>query len=172
MESWLDRLRRELEAATSGLTEPEWKNAPNGHWNIAQILEHLGRTYGGTAKMLEQTLIANERSAPQLRSATVKERAVQMLLLGSGRFPPGQKAPEFLIPRADAGAEMLPKTFSGLERMRRALDAAESRWGGDVAVAIHFTLGPMSARQWSKFHYLHGRHHIEQIQQRRAASAG
>jgi DinB superfamily len=168
MERWLDRLRREIEEATRGLSEAEWSRAPEGRWNSAQILEHLGRTYGSTAKMLEKSLAASDASGgpPPLRSATPRERLIQFLVVRLGRFPSGRKSPEFLLPEGQAGPEALRRTLGGLERMRTALDAAEKCWGGRQPVAAHFVLGPMRVEQWRKFHYVHGHHHVLQIGQR------
>ena len=44
--AWLDRLRREIEETTQGLGVADWSRAPQGRWNTAQILEHLGHSYG------------------------------------------------------------------------------------------------------------------------------
>jgi uncharacterized protein DUF1569 len=166
MDAWLNRLRREIEHATSRLSEADWKRAPQGHWNSAQIVEHLGRTYGGTAKLLEQSLCTNQSASPGLRRATLKERVFQFLVVTLGQFPRGQKAPEFITPAHDAGPDALAKALGGLQRMSEALAAAERRWGPAAPVAIHFALGPMNAGQWTKFHYVHGHHHVKQIRGR------
>jgi hypothetical protein len=164
MDRWLDRLRREIEEATRGLGEAEWGRAPEGRWNSAQIVEHLGRTYGGTAKMLERGLSAGGRH--QLRPVTLKERWLQFLIVRMGRFPTERKAPAFALPEGEAGPQALERALSGLERMSTALDAAEQRWGSSQPVGVHFVLGPMNPQQWRKFHYLHGHHHVLQIRQR------
>jgi Protein of unknown function (DUF1569) len=84
-----------------------------------------------------------------------------------GRFPSRGKAPEFVQPGGVAsGAAALEKALSGLRRMRAALEKAEERWGRRTPVGSHFALGPMTAPQWGKFHYLHGHHHLKQVRQR------
>jgi hypothetical protein len=163
MEIWLDRLRREIEEATRALDEAAWRRAPAGQWNSAQIMEHLGRTYGGTAKMVEKSLNASGR--PQLRAVTLRERCFQFLVVSLGRFPDGRQAPAFISPQGEVGPEALTMALSGLERMRVALAAAERQWG-KAPVGVHFVLGPMNPEQWRKFHYLHGHHHVQQIRQR------
>lgn len=165
MEGWLDRLRREIEESTRGLGDAEWNRAPEGHWSCAQIVEHLGRTYGGTAKMVEKSLAAKAR--PQLRAATLKERVLQFLVVTLGRFPSGRKAPEFISPQGQAGPEALAMALGGLERMKTALGEAERQWG-KAPVGVHFVLGPLNPEQWRKFHYLHGHLHVQQIRQRAA----
>jgi hypothetical protein len=166
---WLERLRREIEEATRGLSAADWSRAPQGRWNTAQILDHLGHTYGGTAKMLETSLAAG--TAPQVRAATISERWLQMLVVNLGYFPSGRKAPAFIMPHDDAGPEELQRTLGGLERMKAALAAAEERWGSREPVGTHFVLGPLNPGQWRKFHYLHGHHHVRQIRERLGSRA-
>jgi DinB family protein len=171
MEAWLNRLRAEIEQATSGLAEPDWRRGAPGRWNIAQIVEHLGKTYSGTAKMLERNLETNRSAEPGVRPATLKERIFQFLVVTMGSFPSGRKAPDFISPQTDPGPNALPKALSALERMREALALAEKRWGSKPVMA-HFALGPMNASQWRKFHYVHGHHHIRQIRERLQGKAG
>jgi len=168
-QSWLDRLRREIEEATRGLGETEWGRAPEGRWNSAQILEHLGRTYGGTAKMLEKNLGAGEASGgalPETRPVTRKEHLYQFLVIRMGRFPSERESPPFALPQGKPGPEARQAALSGLERMKTALDAAEQRWGKRQRVGSHFYFGPLTVEQWRKFHYLHGHHHVLQIRER------
>ena len=166
MDGWLDRLRREIEETTAGLVEADWMRAPENAWNCSQIVEHLGRSYGGTAKMLESRL-AEGASAP-LRAARLSERIARILVVSLGRIPSGRKAPEFVVPHGMPGPVALKHALSGLERMKTALASAEQRWGGKEPVGVHFLLGPMTAEQWRKFHYLHGHHHVLQMRKRLA----
>lgn len=167
---WLERLRSEIEATTQGLDASDFSRAPQGRWNTAQILEHLGHSYGATAKMLELSLAAGVR--PEVRSAKISERLLQLLVLTLGYFPSGRKAPAFILPHEDAGPEALGRTLSGLERMKAALASAEERWGSRDPVGAHFVLGPMNPAQWRKFHYLHGHHHVRQMRERLGNQAG
>jgi hypothetical protein len=164
MDAWLDRLRREIEDTTQGLSAADWSRAPQGRWNGAQILEHLGRSYGGTAKMLELSL--GSGGAPQVRAAKISERMMKTLIVGLGIFPSGGKAPAFVTPQGEAGPDALKRALSGLERIKIAIAAAEERWGSREPVAMHFLLGPMNPGQWRKFHYLHGHHHLRQMRER------
>lgn len=155
---------------TQGLTAEDWRRAPQGCWNAAQILEHLGHSYGATAKMLELSLQAGVR--PEVRAAKFSDRLKRFLVVTLGIFPSGGKAPAFITPHDDAGPEVLGRTLSGLERMKVALAAAEERWGGREAVGSHFVLGPMNPGQWRNFHYLHGHHHVRQMRERLGSRAG
>ncbi len=161
---WLERLRSEIEETAQGLSAADFRRAPQGRWNTAQILEHLGHSYGATAKMLELRLAEGVR--PEVRAAKISERLMQILVVSLGYFPSRRKAPAFVTPHDDAGPEALGRTLSGLERMKVALASAEERWGSRDPVGTHFVLGPMNPGQWRKFHYLHGHHHVRQMRER------
>ena len=165
MDAYLDRLRTEISRVTSELSDSDWKRAPEGHWSSAQIIEHLGRSYGTTAKMIELAVSASG-APPPIRPSTLKESLVRLLVADLGFFPSGAKATSVVVPTGEVTpVQALQRALASLERMDAALDSAEHRWGSGP-VAMHRALGPMSARQWRKFHYFHGRHHIRQMLER------
>jgi DinB family protein len=170
MNPWLDRLRREIVETTQGLSDSDWNRAPSGRWNCAQVMEHLGRSYGATAKKLELDLSAG--GAPQVRAAKISERISKIVVLNLGIFPSGREAPAFVRPQGEAGPVALERALTGLERMKVAIAAAEARWGTKEAIAMHFVFGPMNSGQWRKFHYLHGHHHVLQMRERLGNMAG
>jgi hypothetical protein len=47
--------------------------------------------------------------------------------------------------------------------MDEGLTRAEEMFGRQ-RFASHTVLGPLSAEQWTKFHLVHGKHHVKQIQ--------
>lgn len=163
MDRFLDRLRREIEEATRGLGTADWERAPEGRWNSAQILEHLGRSYGSTAKMMESNLVAG---SPQVRPAKFRELLGRIFVVQLGFFPSGAKSPAHVEPKGDPGPVALERAFSNLRRMEEAIAESEQRWGSHVPIATHIILGPMKASQWRKFHYLHGHHHLKQVRER------
>jgi hypothetical protein len=162
MDARLERLRAEINRATTELSDADWRRAPQGRWCAAQIVEHLGRSYGSTAKMLELSLAAGHRD---VRSAKLLETVLRGLIVNIGYFPFGAKAPAMVVPTGNDGPAALKKAMENLERMDLALAVAEERWGKGL-IATHFRLGPMSAEEWRKFHYVHGRHHVKQILKR------
>lgn len=164
MDAWLDRLRTEITEATADLNDSDWNRAPQRRWNSAQIMEHLGRTYGTTAKMLELKIGAG--GSPQLRTANISEFLLKVLIVDLGIFPTGAKAPEMVVPTGEAGPVALQRALLNLERMDVALTASEELWGRQAAIAMHFRLGPLNALQWRKFHYFHGHHHVLQMRKR------
>jgi hypothetical protein len=163
MDAWLERLQREIAAATAGLKDTDWHRAPQGHWNCAQIVEHLGRSYGTTAKMMELALAAGQ--PPERRAPKFKETIARVLIVNLGIFPRGVKAPAMVVPSGNDGPEALAHAMESLKRMDKALADAEERWGSG-SVGAHFRLGPMTAAEWRKFHFVHGRHHIRHLRER------
>jgi hypothetical protein len=171
MDAWLDRLRNEITEITANLDDSDWTRAPKGRWNSAQIVEHLGRTYGTTAKMLE--LKMGVAGKPEIRSAKLSELLLKVLIVDLGVFPTGAKSPEMVTPTGEsAGAVALRRALINLERMDDALTASEERWGRHEAIAMHFRLGPLNALQWRRFHYFHGHHHVKQMRKRLGDRAG
>ena len=163
MDSYLERLRQELEEAIRGVSPDGWTQAPPGKWNAAQILEHLYLTYKGTnlgvAKCLEQDRALATR-------ATLQQRVGTLLVVNLGYFPSGRKAPERTIPRGMAPEEARQAILPELQTMASGLDDCERRFGARAKIMDHPVLGPFTAGQWRKFHWVHGRHHARQIRQR------
>ncbi len=165
MDAWLDRLKRDIEDTTRALRDADWSRAPAERWNSAEIIEHMGRTYGTTAKMLELSLEAG--GPPQVRTGKVAEILKKLVVVKLGIFPSGAKSPAMVMPKGiDPGPVARERALVSLVRMEKAIAAAEARWGSEEPIAMHPILGPLKAGQWRKFHYVHGRHHLEQVRNR------
>ena len=54
--------------------------------------------------------------------------------------------------------------------MDEVIAQCEQRYGSRIKILDHPVLGPLTARQWRKFHLAHGRHHVKQIRERRQMS--
>ena len=163
MNSYLEHLQRELESATEGATTASLDQAPAGKWNVAQVLEHLFLTYKNTNKGIVKCL---ESGVPLATSATLKHRLGTLLVVGFGYLPGGRKAPERATPRGMPAAEVQNAIFSEIQRMDSGLRDCETRFGPGTKIMDHPFLGPLTAAQWRKFHWVHGRHHARQIRQR------
>jgi hypothetical protein len=163
MDSYLERLRQELEDAMRGASAGDLAQAPPGKWNTSQILEHLLLTYRGTNLGLTKCL---EQNAPLVTRATFKQRVAAMVVLDFGHIPGGRKAPERVMPRGMAAAEVQQACLHELERMSSGLDDCERRFGARTKILDHLFLGPLTAAGWRKFHWVHGRHHARQIRER------
>src|SRR6202158_6601019 len=96
MDSYLERLRQELEDEKTGASPCDLAQAPLGKWNAAQILEHLLLTYKGTNRGLAKCL---EQGTPLVTRATVKHRVAALIVVNLGYVPAGRQAPVRATPR-------------------------------------------------------------------------
>jgi hypothetical protein len=161
MNSYLERLRQELEKATAGTGD--LGQVPEGKWSPAQILEHLLLTYKNTDRALEKCL---EQGAPLATRARLKDRFAALLVVNLGYIPSGRKAPERALPRGMAPEEVRREILPALGKMATHLDDCERLFGGRTKILDHPFLGPLTADQWRKFHWIHGRHHVRQVRER------
>jgi hypothetical protein len=163
MDSYLERLRQELEDAIGGANAVELARAPAGKWNAAQILEHLFLTYKQTNRGLAKCL---EQGKPLATRATLKDRLATAMVVKVGYIPGGRKAPERATPRGMPPAEVRQSIASELQRLGSGLDDCERKFGVRTKIMNHPFLGPLTAGEWRKFHWVHGRHHARQIRER------
>jgi hypothetical protein len=163
MDSSLERLQQQLEDAIGSVSASALAEAPAGKWNAAQILEHLFLTYQNTNRGVEKCL---QRGAPLATRATWKQRMAALLVVNLGYLPEGRKAPERVTPRGMAPEEVQRAIVSELRRMGSGLDDCERRFGARTKIMDHPFLGPLTAGEWRKFHWVHGRHHARQIRER------
>jgi hypothetical protein len=164
MDSYLERLQRELEDATRGASPAAMAHAAPGKWNGAQILEHLFLTYLNTNRGMEKCLALG---APlSTRKPTLKERVGTLVVVKFGYFPEGRKSPERAAPRGMPLEEVAPAIVPEIQKMAAGLDDCERRFGPKTKILDHPVLGPLTAQEWRKFHWIHGRHHARQIRER------
>jgi len=167
MDSYLERLRRELEDATGGATAAGLAQAPAGKWSASQILEHLFLTYQNTNRGLAKCLA---QGAPLATRATLKHRLAALLVVNLGYLPGGRQAPERVTPRGMPPEEVQQAIAPELQKMNSGLDDCERRFGTHTKIMDHLFLGPLTANEWRKFHWVHGRHHARQIRERMGKS--
>jgi hypothetical protein len=164
MDSYLEHLRQELEDATRGASPVAMAQAAPGKWNSTQILEHLFLTYHHTNRGLEKCLQAG---APlTVRRASPREWVRKVVVLKFGYFPEGRKSPERAVPRGMPLDEVAPAIAPEIQKMATGLDDCERRFGSRTKIMDHPILGPLTAEEWRKFHWIHGRHHARQIRER------
>ncbi len=163
MESYLKLLPLELEEATTGATDEDFQKSPPGKWNSAQILEHLYLSYASTNKRIAQCLKGGK---PLATGATLKHRVRNLLVIGLGYMPKGVNAPQVVVPLGLQLDGVQQKIFSEIEKMAAGLDECERRFGARTRIMDHPILGPLTANQWRKLHWVHGRHHARQIRER------
>ncbi len=135
-----------------------------GRWSVGEIVEHLARTYMGTAKGLELCL-ADGRSRASSFSWSGRRR--KFILLTLGYFPPGIESPAPVRPKDWGFALALERAHGGLEAFDTAAGAAADRFGDRTPILDHPVLGAFSVRDWCRFHLVHTRHHLPQIAEQR-----
>jgi hypothetical protein len=163
MDSQLKALLQFLEDATENRTEEQLKRHPEGKWCAAEVLEHLYLTYTGTLKALEGILAAGK---PRASHPSLRHRMRTFVVFGLNYLPTGRKAPERTLPRGLPGKDVRVEIAAKIAAMDEVLTQCEARFGRG-RLLDHPVLGPLTAAQWRKFHFIHGRHHVRQIQQLR-----
>jgi hypothetical protein len=159
----LEFVRRETERATRSTLPDALQRAPAGKWNSLQILEHLLLSYTATTKGLLRTMDAGR---PERVGRSLGQRVRGAYVLGLGRFPAGVEAPKHTVPGKGLGEDPLRRFNDALVAMDATLADAEKRFGARTRVLVHPVLGPLTAQQWRRFHQVHGRHHLKQLDAR------
>jgi len=168
MDSHLKKLQQALGEATTGMSAEERSRRPPGKWCVDEVLEHLYLTYTGTIRGFTRAL---EAGTPPAVRATLAQHARILLVVGLGYFPEGRKAPAGVVPRGLAVETVRAEIRGKLAEMDEIIGRCERELGGGKfrgrAILEHPILGPLTARQWRKFHLVHGMHHVKQIRRLR-----
>jgi len=168
MDSHLEKLQTALSQAIAGASEEELNRNLPGKWCAAEVLEHLYLTYTGTIKGFSRVL---EAGKPLVTAPTLRHRVRTLIVVGLGHMPEGRKAPPAAQPRGLPAATVRAEIIAKIGEMDRIMSQCESQLGANQparqAVLDHPILGPLSARQWRKFHLVHGLRHVKQIRRLR-----
>ena len=156
----LESVRNQTERTTREVSPEAWLIAPSGKWNSLQVLEHLVLSYTATTKGLLRAMEAGE---PQRGKPDLRQRLRRLYVLGVGRFPSGRNAPQHTVPGDGLGEDPLRRFNDALVAMDSTLADAEKRFGAHTRLLNHPVLGPLTAREWRRFHQVHGRHHLAQV---------
>ena len=160
MRSKLFDLTIELTKVINGMSVEDLSRHPEGKWSSAEILDHLNLTYRGTIKNCERCLAAGKSGASVHRNSKRWQRRVVIWL---GYLPSGRKSPEPALPRGTPIPQLTTEIFENITRMENVIAACDAQFGRGEPIAEHPILGPLTAREWRKFHWVHGRHHARQI---------
>ena len=160
MDGYLERAARLLHESACRLSLVELAEHADGQWSIAETIEHLARTFSGTSKGFERVIAAG---APAATRASLRSRAARLLVIECGYLPRGRKSPALALPRGLEPAAALPLALENLRLMDDVLARAANVFGTRIHVLDHPVLGPLSVRQWRKFHWVHTRHHTRRI---------
>jgi hypothetical protein len=157
--SKLRDLRDELTKAIDGMSPEDLSRHPEGKWSSAEILDHLNQTYRGTIKNCERCLAAGKSGSVDRKSKRWQRRVVIWL----GYMPSGRKSPVGALPRGTPVPQLTTEILENIQRMESVIEKCDREYGRGKEIAEHPVLGPLTAREWQKFHWLHGRHHARQI---------
>jgi hypothetical protein len=160
MDSCLEKLERTLSATIGAIPAEAMNWHPPGKWCAAEILEHLYLTYTGTTKGFERVLAAGK---PQTSSKTLRLHVRTLAVCGLGYLPEGRKAPPHATPRGLPAEKVLAEIGAKIAAMDEVIRRCESQFGVRVRLLDHPILGALTAKQWRKFHLVHGLHHVKQI---------
>jgi len=170
MDFYLQRLQNAIGAVTSGMTPEMLERRPRPHkWSAAEVLEHLYLTYTGTIRGFENCLAAGK---PLARARNWKDRLRTAVVVGLGYLPEGRKSPKNAEPRGIPCERVLAEFAEKIVAMDTVIAQAEGKFGSQVPLLDHPILGPLRASQWRKFHWLHGRHHLKQLEKLRETASG
>jgi hypothetical protein len=153
-----------MQEAARGMAIEELSRHAPGKWCTAEILDHLAQTFSSSAKALERHLSKGE---PAGRRATLMEWLSVLVVVKAGHLPGGRKAPAFAEPQGIEAAQALPYFCETLSLMDDAIMRCEQKFGASAKIAAHPILGPLTADEWRKFHWVHTRHHVRQVERLR-----
>jgi hypothetical protein len=159
---YLEELRAAIAATTREMSRGQLQARPQrkDKWCAAEVLEHLYLSYTGTVKGFERCLAAGK---PLASGPTWKHRYTAAWVLGVGHMPAGRTSPRNVQPKGKPPDTLVEDIQSALARMDEAIAQCERRYGSRIRLLDHPILGPLTGRQWRKFHLVHGRHHLKQI---------
>jgi len=159
MDSYLERLHESITEATKDMTAEQLQRHEPGKWSTAEVLEHLYLSYTGTVKGLGRCL---QEGKPLARAQTLRDRLATTVVTGLGYFPSGGKSPRQASPRGIPMEQVTAGIGPEIRKMDELIAQCVERHG-NALILDHPILGPLTAKQWAKFHWVHGRHHVKQI---------
>lgn len=159
----LERLEPMVLHPLHGVPSEVWHRAPAGKWSAAQIVHHLALSVDGAAGALQHRAAED---AAQGRRSKPHQAVMRNLVLGLGRMPPGLRTAFPSVPDDHPDPELVVAQFRmGVERLR----AMDETWPEERKLgtyALHPVLGDLNYPEWVRFHFLHCRHHANQIRER------
>ena len=169
MHQYLQRADDALKACAGRLTLEQLTMPLAGKWTIAEILEHLSRTYSHTANGAQRAVTENKSLS---RPGGLRSTFRAFVVVECGYLPSGIQSPKMVLPVGIDPATALSVATENLREMDRALADAAERFGTRSKLMNHPIIGSLSVRQWRRFHWVHTRHHVRQIVYRAPPCAG
>jgi hypothetical protein len=163
----LENVRAEAQRLTRDFSPEDWEYSRAEKWSASLIMEHLLLTFTATTKGALKTMQASE---PFCREATWQDIGRRLYVLRLGRVPTGLKAAKSVTPKEGLPGNNIRVFNDALVAMDATLTDAERRFGKKTRILDHPILGPLTAEQWRRFHWVHAHHHLQQIAARRPAA--
>ncbi len=160
MDSRLEELKQAIESAVEGLSREQLSWHPADKWCAAEVLEHLYLTYTGTIKGFTKVL---ESGKPLTSRASMEQRVRTLVVVGFRHMPEGRQAPANTRPKGLPGLQVRSEVGAKIVEVDAIIAQCEARFGRRSRLLDHPILGPLTATQWRKFHFVHGQHHVKQL---------
>jgi hypothetical protein len=160
MSEYIPRLQEAIASSMRDMSREEMLQPREGKWSIAQVLEHLYLTYTGTVKGCERVLAAENPLSP---SQTFNQRLKTLVVITLGYYPRGIQAPAQVHPKGIPAEQVVSGIVRQIITMDELLTRCEQRLGKRNKLFNHPVLGALTGEQWRKFHWIHGRHHVQQV---------
>ncbi len=106
-----------------------------------------------------------------MSARVLRDRMRTIVVVGLGHMPKGRQSPKHALPRGMTPEQVTREIGPRISAMDAAIAQCESRFGKQNRLLDHPILGPLTGRQWRKFHWVHGHHHLKQIQGLRQQSS-
>jgi hypothetical protein len=164
MNSALQDLANQIAHETQALTVDQFVWHPEGKWSIAEILEHLALTYSSTKLAFDGCL---QSGKPSAGVPNARDRVRAFVVTRLGYLPSGREAPKGTRPKGEQFESIRQNFASKITSMESIIAESERRFGRAAKILNHPFLGPFTASEWRRFHYVHGRHHLRQIRRLR-----
>jgi hypothetical protein len=156
----LQKLQQEIDSAVAGMSPAHMSLHPPGKWSAAEILEHLYLTYTGTVKGFERVV---EAGCTLATAQSWAQRGRTLIVIGLGYLPSGREAPAVARPRGVSPEKVLAEIGPKISEMDDIIGRCEQQLGSRCKLLDHPVLGPLTADQWRRFHFVHGLHHVKQL---------
>ena len=151
----------DIAATTGALSDAQLAWHRPRKWSTAETLEHLMKSFRGTAYVMQRAL---DQDRPKARPDTWKERLSALVVIVVGYFPSDRVAPEATRPTGLPAAEARDQVQRALVDLDDVATRCAARFGERTKVSNHPYLGALSVRQWRRFHRIHTRHHMKLIE--------
>lgn len=146
-----------------GEPDSAWTSAPPGKWSPGQIVAHLTTTIDRSAAGFESRA---DREPMTRRGSGLATALARQLVLGTGWFPPGRRAPEGTAPPPAPDRASTEADFRrGVERFLALEQKLLPARAHDLFLK-HPVLGDLTLPEFMRFHVVHARHHARQIRER------